>query len=104
MAATAAGFSVAFAVELALLAALRPIIDPDAGGAQPYIVWVAVGSAILTAAVAQLTSYRSAHRLSLAALAAAPLATLAASWILWMVAFILACDGVDNPFFNLNCN
>ena len=44
-----AGFAFAFAIELIALAVLRRVLDPDAQGAQSYIIWVLIGCIVLSA-------------------------------------------------------
>jgi len=98
------GFAVAFAVELAVLAALRRILDPDPYGEQLYLVWVIVSCAALSVATALAVSHRAERRFDLSASLGALLLVGASSWILWSAAYIMACSGSQTPFFAVGCD
>ena len=98
-----AGFAFAFAIELIALAVLRRVLDPDAQGAQSYIIWVLIGCIVLSALVAGIAD-RRAERFAVGSAAGASLLLLFASWVLWFAAFQMACGGTQTPFFAMSCN
>ena len=104
MSATGTGFAVALAVELAALALLRWLLDPQPHAAQLYIAWVAIGCASLATAVVLATGHSIHGRVNAAAAVGAALLVLLASWVLWFSAYLMACNDWGNPFFNVGCD
>ncbi|MDO8611366.1 MAG: hypothetical protein Q7R32_00920 [Dehalococcoidia bacterium] len=99
-----AGFAVAFAAELAVLALLRRILDPDPHGEQLYLVWVLVSCAALSVATAQAVSHWASGRFDLGAGLRALVLVVVASWMLWFAAIVMACSEIQTPFFAVGCD
>ena len=99
-----AGFTVAFAVELAVLALLRPILDPDPHGEQLYLVWVWVSCAALSVATAQAVSQHANRRFDVGAGLRALVLFVVASWMLWFAAIVMTCSEIQMPFFAVGCD
>jgi len=94
-----AGLAWAFAFQLALFAILRPIVNPDPGESQFYLLWVTAGGAAVSVLVAELRGGHSWWNILL------PPIFFVATWAFLMVVNFLSCDDtIPNLFFNAQCD